>query len=91
MEDALAESSVAADADPCLAVLVHLTEEAWLRAPLGRREVIQSNAAKHTRFHILDSRSVQTAYHVHPPGMEKLEWRMETDHGNSAPILYLMH
>ena len=58
MEEALAESSVTADADPRLAVLVHLTEEAWLRAPLGRREVIQSDTAQHTRFHILDSRSV---------------------------------
>ena len=67
MEDTFAQSSIAANADPCLTVLVHLTEKARLRAPLCRREVIQSDATKHTRFHILDSRSVQTAYHVHPP------------------------
>jgi hypothetical protein len=67
VEDTLAEPSVAADADSRLIVLIHLTEKARLRAPLARREVIKSDTAKHARFHILDSRSVQNAYHVHPP------------------------
>ena len=74
MEDTLAESSVAANADPCLVVLFHLTEEARLRTPLSRGEVVQGDTTKNTRFHILDSRSVQTAYHVHPPVLYIYVW-----------------
>ena len=44
MEDTLTQSSITADAYTGPTVLRHLTEHAWLVAPLCGGEVVQSNA-----------------------------------------------
>ena len=83
MKDALAQTGVATNTHARLAVLIHLTEETRLHAPLGRGEMIQGDSAQNTRLDVLYPGCVQTANHVHPP----LEWELGMENGDGVSWL----
>lgn len=58
VKDTLTESCITADTHTGLAIVFYVTEEAQLGPPLGRREVVQGNTPKDTRFNILYSGSI---------------------------------